>query len=190
MFFSGEFAQQISRLSYAEQFFDFGRGVVSLRAIVFFAMVIAIGLYLSVVLVGRRHWLGGKDGESMLGHYVVRVIALVVLAFGLTFFFLNHDRVRFDGSSQQVSSLSEDTTTLLAGINSDQTILIEAFISRKIPEDYAKTKLDLISKLNEFKARAGSNVDVRIYDNLEPFSDEAIRAEEQYGIQPATVLIR
>lgn len=153
-------------------------------------MVIAIGLYLSVVLVGRRHWLGGKDGESMLGHYVVRVIALIVAAFGLTFFFLNHDRVRFDGSSQQVSSLAKDTRTLLTNIDSDQTILIEAFISKKIPEDYAKTKLDLISKLNEFKARAGNNIDVRIYDNLEPFSDEAIRAEEQYGIQPATVLIR
>ena len=190
VFFSGEFAQRISQLSYAEQFFDFGRGVVSFRAIIFFAMVIAIGLYLSVVLVGRRHWLGGKDGESMLGHYIVRVIALVVLAFGLTFFFLNHDRIRFDGSSQQVSSLADDTKTLLGGIDSDQTILIEAFISRKIPEDYAKTKMDLISKLNEFKARAGNNVDVRIYDNLEPFSDEAIRAEEQYGIQPTTVLIR
>ena len=190
--FSSDFAQQISRLSYADQFFDFGRGVVSLRAIVFFILVISIGLYLSVVLVGRRHWLGGKDGDSMLGHYVVRVVALMIFAFSLTFFFFNNDRVRFDGSSQQVSSLSSDTKTLLGSLNEsgDQTILIEAFISKKIPEDYAKTKLDLISKLNEFKARAGNGVVVKIYDNLEPSSDEAIRAEEQYGILPATVLIR
>ncbi|MCP4189367.1 MAG: ABC transporter permease subunit [Planctomycetaceae bacterium] len=190
--FSSDFAQQISRLSYADQFFDFGRGVVSLRSIVFFGLVISIGLYLSVVLVGRRHWLGGKDGDSMLGHYVVRVIALMVFAFSLTFFFFNNDRMRFDGSSQQVSSLSSDTKTLLADLDEsgDQTILIEAFISKKIPEDYAKTKIDLISKLNEFKARAGDRVDVRIYDNLEPSSNEAIRAEEQYGILPATVLIR
>ncbi len=29
-----------------------------------------------------------------------------------------------------------------------------------------------------------------IHDDLEPFSDEAVRAEEQYGIQPATVMVR
>ena len=33
-------------------------------------------------------------------------------------------------------------------------------------------------------------MDVKIYDNLEPSSEEAARAEEQYGIRPARVLVR
>ena len=98
-------AQRIAKLSYSGQFVDFGRGVVSLRAVVFFVMITVIGLYMSVVLVGRRHWVGGKDGDSMLGHYIARTVALIVVAFSLTFFFLNHDVVRFDGSSGKVSSL-------------------------------------------------------------------------------------
>ena len=69
-----QFALRVAQFSYAEQFFDFGRGVISLRALVFFGMLIAIGLYLSVVLVGRRHWVGSKDGHSMLGHYAVRTV--------------------------------------------------------------------------------------------------------------------
>ena len=183
-------AQRISKLSYSGQFIDFGRGVVSLRAIVFFVMVTVIGLYLSVVLVGRRHWLGGKDGDSMLGHYVARTIALVVVAFSLTFFFMNHDRVRKDFSTAQTASLAPDTRELIKDLTTDQTILIEAFISAKIPEDYVQTKIDLISKLQELKAKGGNKIELRIFDGLVPFSDEAVRAEEQYGIRPSTVFTR
>ena len=55
--FSGGIARVVSRFSYAQQFFDFGRGVISFRGLIFFALVVAIGLYLSIVLVGRRHWM-------------------------------------------------------------------------------------------------------------------------------------
>jgi ABC-2 type transport system permease protein len=183
-------AQRIAKLSYSGQFFDFGRGVISLRAVVFFVMVTVIGLYLSVVLVGRRHWLGGKDGDSMLGHYVARTLALMVMAFSLTFFFMNHDRVRKDFSTAQIASLAPDTRQLIKDLTTDQTILIEAFISAKIPEDYVQTKIDLISKLQELKAKGGNKIELRIFDGLVPFSDEAVRAEEQYGIRPSTVFTR
>ncbi len=187
---TGPISQRISQFSYAEQFFDFGRGVISLRALVFFGMLIAIGLYLSVVLVGRRHWLGGKDGQSMLGHYVARTLGLIVIALGATFFFLNHDVVRLDGTTERVSSLSKKTNSLIRGLETTNPILVEAFISRQIPEDYVKTKVDLISKLNEMSAQGGNRIQIRVYDNLEPSSEEAVRAEEQYGIQPARVLVR
>ena len=34
-------------------------------------------LYLCMVLIGRRHWMGGRDGRSLLGHYLVRFVCLV-----------------------------------------------------------------------------------------------------------------
>ena len=71
-------SQAIGRWSMAAQFEDFGRGVISLSSVTFFAMLIAVGIYLSVVLIGRRHWMGGKDGNSMLGHYLLRTAALIV----------------------------------------------------------------------------------------------------------------
>ena len=81
--FSGPLARVLSRFSFAQQFFDFGRGVVSFRSIIFFALVIAIGLYLSVLLVGRRHWMGGRDGEALAGHYFTRVVSMIIIALGL-----------------------------------------------------------------------------------------------------------
>src|SRR5688572_3739298 len=50
-------ARDISEWSFAKQFDDFGRGVISLSSTVFFALVIVLGIYLSMVLIGKRHWL-------------------------------------------------------------------------------------------------------------------------------------
>jgi ABC-2 type transport system permease protein len=195
--FSGGLARSVSRFSYAQQFFDFGRGVISFRSLVFFALVTAIGLYACIVLVGRRHWLGGKDGESLAGHYLVRVLSLIVLALGLSVFFVNRDFGRIDGTVAQVNSLSDSTKRLITELKEESSgdapgrvVTIEAFISEQIPEDYAMTRVDLISKLREFEARGGNRIRVVIHDNLGPYSEQAVRAEEQYGIRPATVMVR
>jgi ABC-2 type transport system permease protein len=195
-FFSGNAARLVARFSHAEQFFDFGNGVVSVRSLVFFGLVIAFGLYLSVVLVGRRHWSGGRDGQSLLGHYVARVLSLSAIAVALTAIFANADVWRIDSTTEDVNSLSASTLDQIDQLRqklSDEDarpVLVEAFISANIPETYAKTKVDLIAKLREFEAKGGNRIQVRIYDDLEPFSDEAVRAEEQYGIEPATVMVR
>lgn len=185
---SSDFAQSVSRWSHAAQFSDFGRGVISFRSIIFFAMVVAIGLYLSIVLIGRRHWYGGKNSEAKLGHYLTRAVSLVVIAIGLNLIFSTFDLFRRDMTSEQVSSLSADTKELLSDLDQEQDTRIEAFISKSVPEQYARTKLDLITMLQEFGARASSRIDVKIYDNLEPFSEGANRAEDQHRIQPETVI--
>jgi len=187
--FSG-LARAVSHWSYSEQFADFGRGVFSLASVTYFVMIIVVGVYLSVVLIGRRHWLGGRDGQSMLGHFVVRTLALVLFAVGTNLYFTHNDLIRWDATSERVSSLSPDTIKLLRGLQPTHPISIEAFISGDVPEPYAKTKVDLISMLNEFRAAGGAHVNVRIYDDLEPFGEDAARAEEQYGIKPETVLTR
>ncbi|MCA9167256.1 MAG: Gldg family protein [Planctomycetales bacterium] len=188
-------ALAISRFSYAEQLFDFGRGVITLRSLVFFALVVVLGLYLSMVLVGKRHWSGGRDGRGLAGHFLLRVLSLMVLTLAITTFFLNHDVFHLDGTSQQVNSLSTSTknqiSQLTAGLaESDKTVIVEAYISQQIPEDYARTKLDLISKLREFDAIGGNRVEVRLFDNLERFSDAAVNADEKYGIRPNRVMVR
>ena len=184
---SSDFAQAISRWSHTAQFEDFGRGVITFRSALFFLMIVIIGLYLSIVLIGRRHWHGGKDTESKLGHFVVRAISLVLCAVGLNLVFSTFDLFRKDMTTEQVSSLSDETKDLLARLNRDRTTQIEAFVSGSVPEQYTRTKLDLVTMLNEFSARGGSSIDVKIYDNLEPFSEAASRAEDQYNIEPETV---
>lgn len=191
-----EWSRSIARFSYDEQFMDFGRGVVSIRSVLFFLSVIAIGVYLSVVLVGRRHWRGGRDGHSLLGHYAVRTLSLLVLAASLTAFFAYRDPIRFDGTQAQVNRLSDNTRKQLDELRQRlsetdaRSVMIEAFISANLPESYVQTKLDLISKLRELEAKGGNQITVNVFENLEQYSDEATRARDQYGIQPQTVMVR
>ena len=185
--FGEETASIVSQWSYGYQLQDFGRGVISLRAILFFASLIVIGLYLAIILIGRRHWYAGKDGQSMRWHYIVRGLALVVMAFALNLVLSRYDRVRWDTTSEKISSLSPDTKRLLENLDPQHTTLIEAFISKSVPEQYTRAKVDLITMLNEFGAIGGNKLQVKIYDNLDPFSEGAIRAEQQYGIEPETV---
>ncbi|UUO08388.1 Gldg family protein [Blastopirellula sp. J2-11] len=179
--------QFFSQASIGSQFEDFGRGVVSLSSLVYFIMLTVFGVYLSMVLIGRRHWLGGKDGESRLGHYLLRTISLVVIASSATLFFVLHDS-RWDATAGKTSSISPQTMKLIRNLKSDEPVRIEAFISAEVPESYAEVKSDLISYLNEFRGASGAKMDVFIYDDLEPFSELAEKARDQYGIMPVQVV--
>jgi ABC-2 type transport system permease protein len=180
----------VSDWSIASQFDPFGRGVISLSSVVYFALIILVGLYLSMLLIGARHWYGGRDGHSLLGHYFFRSLAMVVLALSVAAFFSGHDRVRFDMTAGRISSLSPDTRRLVRELEPKQTIYIDAFISGDVPEQYVKTRLNLISMLKEFEAMAGGKIRVNLHNDLEPFSEEAALAEEQYGIRPEQIRIR
>ncbi len=180
-------SQGMRRWSFAAQLDDFGRGVVSLSSMVYFFMIVAVGLFLSMVLIGRRHWLGGRDGHSMLGHYLARSLALIAIAIASGVFFTHHDWIRYDATSEQISSLSAATLDRIAELETDRPIYIEAFLSKTLPEQYVKTKFDMISLLREMKARGGDKIVVNIHENMEPFAEEAKQAEDRYGIRPATI---
>jgi ABC-2 type transport system permease protein len=180
-------SQRIKQFSIAAYLDDFGRGVISFGGVLYFVLVIAVGIYLSMVLVGRRHWYGGRDGESMLGHYLVRIVSLIVVALSANILFAWYDPVRVDTTHNQVSSLSSATRRLVSGLDSKQPIKIEAYIGTNIPEQYIKVRHDLISMLKELERLGGSNLQVRIYDNVDPYSEKAQEADQRYGIKPQRV---
>ncbi len=180
----------VSDWSIASQFDPFGRGVISLSSMIYFLMIMIVGLYMSMILIGARHWYGGRDGHSLLGHYLLRSIALIVIALAVAAFFSGHDRIRVDMTRGKISSLSPDTERLVRELEPEQPIHVDAYISSNIPEQYVKTRLNLLSMLKEFEAMAGDKIRVNIHDNLEPFSEAAALAEEQFGIQPEQIRIR
>jgi ABC-2 type transport system permease protein len=182
-------ASLISRWSAAAQFDDFGRGVISFASTAYFVMIAVAGVYLSMVLIGSRHWFGGRDGQSMLGHYIVRAISLAAIIIGGSIFLSNYDILRFDLTAGKVSSLSPQTRKLVSNLQNEYPIVIDAYLSSDLPEQYAKTRYDLLSLLKEFKSLAGRGIQVNIHDNLARASDEARNAREQYKIAPRTVQV-
>jgi ABC-2 type transport system permease protein len=77
-------ASTVSRWSFASQFDDFGRGVISLASSTYFILITVLGIYLSIVLISRRHWFNSSEGQSwwrVLGYSLVSLVsAFVILA--------------------------------------------------------------------------------------------------------------
>ncbi|HND51077.1 MAG TPA: Gldg family protein [Pirellulaceae bacterium] len=184
--FSANTARGIRQWSLSEQFDSYGRGMISFSSTIYFVMLTVLGVYLSMILIGRRHWSGGRDGNSLLGHFMLRAVSMVVIAMGLNVLFNNHD-FRLDATKNQVNKLSADTRKIIAELPNKHTVYIDAFIGAEIPDDYVKTRVELLSMLKEFQSQSGGKVQVRIQQGVEPTSDTAVQAERRFGIRPQTV---
>ena len=186
-------ASLISGTGIARPFDDFGRGVISSSSIVYFCFVAAIALYTCMVLIGRRHWTGGKDGNTMAWQYLVRIGALIAITTSSVILVRNWDFVRQDLTEGQVSSLAPATKQLIRELDGDRPVVIDAFISKDIPEVYARTRYELINLLKEFRSEAAKRnrtIEVNLYDDIELFSDDAALAAERFGIQPVSRMVR
>jgi hypothetical protein len=161
-------------------FLDFSRGIISISGIAFFIGVAVSMLYLSSILIGRRHWVGSTKGSSKVSHYTVRVFAAVIIALGLTQFFRYNDVVRIDSTEEQLSSLSSGSISVLKNLNSQ--VEIDAFVSpaESMPEQYVQTRINLLTALKEID-RESKNVLVKIHE-ITPEDNASVTAEK-YGVE-------
>ena len=167
-------AERIRRWSAVEQFGDFERGVLSLGGMTYFVMIAAVMVYLSMVLIGRRHWQAREEGGLLLGHYLVRGLALLAVAVG---------RDRAHPESQLAAGRRQHRAAQLAlgrharrcsselRDNKDvKSVKIDAYVSPQVPTEFASTKLNLISTLEELRALG------RRQDRRRPPRDSALTA--------------
>lgn len=179
--------------SLLQRFEPFGRGLISAPSIVYYLGIVVIGIYLSLILIGRRHWMGGKDGTSMLGHYILRGVFLVAAIIAVVMIVQNSplNRLRMDVSREKVSTLTDSTREILNRLASDSQgnpIVIDAFVSATIPPEYVQTRYDLVNLLREFDVLGGNRVKLNLTTGLEPFSKDAIQAEKRFGIRPIRIM--
>jgi len=181
--------------SLLQRFEPFGRGLLSPASIVFFLGIVVVGIYISLVLISRRHWLGGRDGNSLLWHFVLRSVSLVIAAIAAVLV-VEHsplNRMRLDVSQENISTLSPQTIKLLEEVSQtdgdqQQPIVIDAYVSNRVPTDFVQTRNDLLNLLREIGVRGKPRIDVRIHPPVEPYSQEAIEAEQRFGIRPQRVV--
>ena len=188
----GSWIQRLYDWSMLQRFEPFGRGLISLPSIFYFLGLVILGVYLSMILIGRRHWLGGRDGTSMLWHYLVRAgcLAAILIAGVLIVQHSPLNKMRMDISREKVSTVSDATLKVLGKLAEEEDapeIKINAFVSNNIPTEYVQTKYDLVNLLREFDVLGGKRVSVNLFQGIEPFSKEAIDAEKKYGIRPLKI---
>ena len=182
---SGALLLAVKRWSLSQRFTDFSHGVLTLSGLAYFAIIMAVMLYVSMVLIGRRHWFTGGGRWVQAGHFLVRSIMLLVIALAVVVLFQQHD-VRLDVTSARLNSVSYETRELLADLKVTRPVQIDAFISTEVPESYVQTRMNLLAVLNELQALGREKVQVQIH-NTEQYSDEAALADKRYGIEPRQV---
>ncbi len=178
--FDPALALKVKAYGIAEQLRDFSQGIISFSGMAYFLLIVVVMLYIAMVLIGRRHWLGGRDGTSLGPHFLIRTLALGATAVGIVLL-AQQFPVRADLTSEGLSTLSPSTVKLLKELDKKKPVHIEAFVSAVVPDEYVPVRLDLINRLRELKAQGGANVTLRINDT-EPFSEQSDRAEKLYGI--------
>ncbi len=184
--------REIRNYSIPERFDDFGRGVISISSVSYFVLLAVLGLYLCMVLIGKRHWNSGTGGNQRLGHYILRIALIGVIAFFGVRLFRNKDQ-RLDATELKISSLSPVTKDLIKSLGSEREIIVDAYLSEDVPDEFARIKYEIISTLKEFQATASSAgvaLQLRIFDSVKPASEEEKQAEQQYGIIPQSVRSR
>ena len=162
------------------QFTEMASGVLTLSGVIYLVSVTAIMLYLAMILVGRRHWAHGNKGTSLSLHYSVRVISLIIALTALNVI-LGRSGARADLTTEQIHSFSPVSSQLMGDLK--KPVLIEAFISEKVPEDHIEIRKNLLSTLREIEAGSGGNVRILVHQT-EANSKEANEAELKYNIRP------
>ena len=185
-------AQTFKRWSAVEQFSDFQRGVISLSGISYFVLIAVVMVYVSMVLISRRHWAGREDGQSMWAHYTLRALALLAVVVGINMVLSNKNVFHVDVTSQKLNSLASRTKELVEELRDNpdvKTIRIDAYVSPQVPAEYAAHKLNLLSTLSELSALSDGKIVVNVHE-IENFSEAAALAEQTYGIEPREVSTR
>jgi ABC-2 type transport system permease protein len=205
----GQINERVTRAlrewSLTGQFEDFGRGVFNFSSVIYFVSIIVLALYLGLVLIGRRHWSGGRDGHSMGGHYFLRFCGLLLAAVGINMLFGGHGVGRADLSADKINSLSKQTYDIVDKISylppeikkdkseaelskllNAKAVRVEAYFSPNLPESYMRQRLTIERFLREMESNSKGMLVAQI-NTVEPNTDLAYNIEQKYDITPNTV---
>lgn len=94
--------------------------------------------------------------------------------------------VRSDVTSEGLSRITAGTRDLIRGVTEERPVVVTAYVSKDVPQQYVSLRARLVNVLREMEAEGSTGITVQIHEP-EPHSDEAQEAEDKYGIVPRSV---
>ena len=175
---------KLNNLGIDEHLRDFGLGMIPLSGILYFVSFAVFMLYVNLVMIAKRHWSGGPHG-SMGWHYLARGVALAVTLVCLNIAVSGFAGMRADFTAERIYSVFPTTRETIRSIDAKRPVVIQAFVSPKVPGEYVATRNNLIGLLRQFDQIGGDKVRVRIVET-DQFSTAADEAKG-FGINPQQI---
>jgi ABC-2 type transport system permease protein len=178
------------------------------------SVAIDVGVYVAVLVVCGVTWILTGGGSSSFGqsaypyalaafaaatlycffalllgsfpgrHYAVRIVALAAALIGVNYV-AAQAAGRIDMTQENLFTLSETTERIIDGVDPEKPVIVQAYLSPSVPDEYAEVHRRLSGLLGQIDNEGGRKVDVQI-NYIEPSSEEAAQAE-QIGIMPRSV---
>ncbi len=117
-------------------------------------------------------------------HYALRIVALASALISINYM-AAQGAGRIDMTQESLFTLSETTERIIDDVEPEKPVVIQAYLSPSVPEEYAEVHRRLSGLLGQIDSEGGRKVDVQI-NYIEPSSEEAALAE-QIGITPRNV---
>lgn len=175
-------------LSLPEQLKEYSLGLVPLTSLVYFVSLTAFLLYLNEVFISKRHWSGGKDGQTMWIQFVVRAVSVAVALISVNVLVVKMSEafpLNLDLTTEKLFTLSPSTRELIGKISSERPVTIQAFISLDVPREQVAIQKRLKGLLRQYDREGGARLDVRFVD-VASFTPEAEEAR-LLGVQSMQV---
>lgn len=182
--FSETLGRRVAPFEALESFTDLARGVVSLRAVLYFVLVAIWFLYLNVLLLRRRH-VPEQDRMANWTHMGLRAVSLA-LVFGALVVLAGRTHARLDLTAGRLHSLSAETKRVVETLPADRPVVIQAFVSPDLPESYVQARETVLDVLRDVSALGGATITLAV-QQTEPYSEQARLARERFGISPRQV---
>jgi len=176
-------SEVIRELSISQQLVPFGIGLIPLSAVIYFVTLTLLMLYLNLVMITHRHWSGSRQ-TNMGIQYSIRCIAIAAILVSVNTL-AAMKTYQQDFTSEQLYTFADTTDEIIAELDADRPVTIQAFISSNVPRNYVPVRKQLIGILQQFNQKGGSRLNVRIVPT-EPFSEEADQAKV-FGIEPEKI---
>lgn len=167
-----------------ERFESVARGVLDLRDLAYYASIVAIGVAVNVLLLGRLTWSRGPAARDRRVGTMIAVGLVVANAIVLNLWLSQVHRARIDLTEDGTYSLSPATEKILAGL--DEPLLIRGYFSAKSHPKLAPLVPQIRDLLDEYRVAGGDKVRVEWVD---PTTDDAAKreAKERFDLDPTPI---
>jgi len=157
----------LKNLSIFDHFYNIARGVIDLRDVIYFILLILIFEFLAYISLIKNKGGNANKKYKKLSNIIV-IIVIVALGVNLSGGYI---RGRIDITSGKIYTLSKSTKKILSEMEDEVTI--ELFVNKKMPAQISASVQDARDSLNDYKKNGGDKINLKIY-----YPDEDSEAEK------------